>query len=163
MASAIRRTVTEAEPRVLMIDFRPLRDLLGVALAQPRLNALLLAAFAGTALLLAIVGLYAITASAVRQRTHELGVRLAVGATAHDVLRLVMAEALSVVAAGLAVGIGVALFTSRLVRSMLYGVSPSDPMTLLSVCVVLLVAALVTAYFPARRAARLDAVRALGG
>ena len=161
MLPAIRRAIAEAEPRVGVWRLDTIDALLGAPLAQPRLNSLLLAAFALTALLLSAVGLYGLTATTVRQQTRELGVRIALGASPARVGRLVLRQAFAVAALGAAVGLAGALGTSRLLRSLLFEVSPADPGVLAGVCAVLLTVALLAAYAPARRATRVDPVEAL--
>jgi ABC-type antimicrobial peptide transport system permease subunit len=136
-------------------------QLLDAPLAQPRLSALLLAGFSLVALLLSAIGLYGVMASGVRRQTHEIGVRVALGATPGDIRRLVLAQVFGVVVVGVIAGLAGALTASRLLRSMLFQVSPTDPLTLGGVCVLLLAVATVAGYLPARRAARIDPVEAL--
>ena len=136
-------------------------ELLAGPMAQPRLDAFLLGAFGVTALVLAAIGLYGVTAASVRQQTREVGVRMALGATPARVLRLVLGEAGAVVGIGVALGIVGAAAASRLLASLLFEVRPGDPLTLAGVSLVLVAVALVAAYVPARRAARVDPVQAL--
>ncbi|HWG33459.1 MAG TPA: ABC transporter permease [Gemmatimonadaceae bacterium] len=161
MLPAIRRTIAQVEPTVGVFRFSSMDDLLNASLAQPRLDTLLLSGFGLTALLLAAIGLYAITATAVRQQTHELGVRIALGATSSRIRRLVLGQVFWVMAIGTAVGLVAALAASGLLRSMLFEVSPTDPLTLTGVCLLLLIVSLVAAYLPARRATLIDPVQAL--
>jgi putative ABC transport system permease protein len=130
-------------------------------LARPRVNALLLAAFAATALVLAALGIYGVIAYSVVQRTRELGIRVALGASADVVLGMVMRQGLSPVLIGLAIGLGVAAVGSRVLRSLLYGVTATDPATYVAVAAFLAVVAVAASYVPARRAARSDPVKAL--
>jgi putative ABC transport system permease protein len=122
---------------------------------------LLLAGFAGMALLLAGVGLYGVVAGAVAQRTREIGVRVALGAQYVDVVRLVMRRGARLVALGLAIGVASSLALGRFVSSLLYEITPRDPLTLVGAATFLAVVALVAAFIPARRAARLDPMVAL--
>ena len=136
-------------------------DVIAPQLVQPRLNALLLSAFAFAALLLAAIGLYGIMASAVSQQTRELGVRLALGATPDRLRAMVLRQALTVAATGALAGLLAALAGSRLLTTMLFEVSPIDPVALLGACGLLLAVALLAAYVPARRATKVDPVVAL--
>ena len=158
---ALREAVTQADPQLRLWRFESMDELLSAPLAQPRLNGLLFSTFAFAALILAAIGLYAIMAMSVRQQTREFGVRIALGATPGMISRLVLERALFIVGAGLTIGLAVALIGSRVLRSLLYQVSPADPVTLGVVSVVLICAALLAAYVPARRAMQLDPVRAL--
>jgi len=130
-------------------------------LAEPRMSALLLSGFGLAALLLAAIGLYGVMALAVRERTHELGVRRALGAPAHRLRWDVLNDAFAVTAAGAVVGLGVALFLSRLLAPLLFEVAPWDPATLIGVCATLLGVAALAAYLPARRATVVDPMHAL--
>ena len=130
-------------------------------LVADRLIAVLSAFFGALALLLAAVGLYGITSMAVTQRTAEIGIRMALGAQRVDVVRLVLRETLRIVLAGLAVGVPVALLAGRFITSMLYGIAPSDPLNLFLCAAILIVAGLVAAWLPARRATRTDPITAL--
>jgi predicted lysophospholipase L1 biosynthesis ABC-type transport system permease subunit len=161
LAAAIRRTVHEIDPELDAYTIQTMDDALGEPLAQPRLTTLLLSAFSLTALLLAAVGLYGALASVVGERTRELGVRMALGAAPGQVRRTVLRGALGVVAVGAAAGVVGALAGTRLLASLLYEVSPTDPLTLGGVCAVLGLVALAAAYLPARRATRIDPAIAL--
>lgn len=136
-------------------------QLLDAPLAQPRLSALLLAGFSLVALLLSAIGLYGVMVSSVRRQTHDIGVRVALGATPGDIRRLVLLQIFGVVGVGLIVGLTSALAASRLLQSLLFQVSPIDPLTLVGVCVLLLAVAVIAAYLPARRAASINPVEAL--
>ena len=157
----LREALKETNPQLRIWRFDSMDELLSAPLAQPRLNGLLFSTFAFAALILAAIGLYAIMATSVRQQTREFGVRIALGATPGMISRLVLLRALMIVTTGLAIGLAAALIGSRVLRSLLYEVSPTDPVTLGVVSVVLICAALLAAYVPARRAMRLDPVQAL--
>jgi putative ABC transport system permease protein len=122
---------------------------------------LLLGTFAGMALTLSAVGLYGVISYAVARRTHEVGIRMALGAAHADVLRLIVGQGMKVVAIGLALGIGLALLSTRLISSLLYGVRPTDAATLAVASLGLVVVAFLATYIPARRAMRVDPMVAL--
>ena len=134
---------------------------LDAPLAQPRMSALLMSGFGLVALLLSAIGLYGVMASAVREQTRELGVRMALGASPKRLLGDVLRRAMGVSAAGAAVGLAAAVLVSRFARALLFEVGPNDPVALFGACTVLLVVALVAAYVPARLASRVDPARAL--
>jgi len=157
----VRRAVSEVDPGVAVASASPFEDFVSTALAQPKLNALLLALFAGAALALAAVGLFAVMATTVRQRTREIAIRVALGATPAWIRHGVLRQALVVFGVGGAVGLAVVLMTTRLLRSLLFQVSPNDPMTLAGGVGILAGVALLAAYLPARRATRIDPAQAL--
>jgi ABC-type antimicrobial peptide transport system permease subunit len=117
--------------------------------------------FGLTALLLACIGLYGLMAYTVTRRTHEIGIRMALGAQARDVLRLVMQETLLLVLLGVALGLGAAVATTRLISSLLFGLSATDPATLSLAALLLVAVAALAGYLPARRAASVDPIVAL--
>jgi len=157
----LRRAVEDASGGATFIRAQSMDDLIAPQLATPRFDALLLSIFALAAVVLAVVGLYGIMASAVNQQTRELGIRMALGATSSGVRNMVMRQALIVAIAGTVVGLGGAIAGSRLLTSMLFEITPSDPITLSGVSVLLLVIAACAAYMPARRATRIDPASAL--
>ena len=161
LVPTIRRAIGEAEPGVALASAAPFETFLEGPLAQPRLNALLLAVFAGAAVALAAVGLFGIMATMVRQRTRELGIRMALGAAAGDLRRMVLRRGITIAAAGLAAGLGGALLSNRLLTAMLYQVSPTDPVTIAAVATVLVAVAALASAIPARSATRVDPVQAL--
>jgi ABC-type antimicrobial peptide transport system permease subunit len=136
-------------------------EMIAPQLAAPRFDALLLSLFACAALILAAIGLYGVMASAVSQQTREFGVRMALGATPDIVRKMVLGRALVVSGCGVAVGLLGALAGSRVLTSLLFEVSPFDPITLICVSLLLLAVALFAAYLPARRATKIDPGRAL--
>ncbi|HUE77711.1 MAG TPA: ADOP family duplicated permease, partial [Longimicrobiales bacterium] len=158
----MRRVVRDFDPRVHVWRVGRLNDHLSRGpLAKPRMSALLVSGFGLAALLLAATGLYAVMALVVRERTHELGVRKALGASPARLQKAVLGDALVVTLAGTVAGLGGALFMSRLLVTLLFEISPADPAALLGVSATLLAVAMVAAYLPARRATRVDPMRAL--
>jgi putative ABC transport system permease protein len=161
LVPAIRRAVGEVDAGVALASASPFEALLEAPLAQPRLNALLLIAFAGAAVILAAVGLFGVMATMVRQRTRELGVRMALGATASDLGRLVLGRGMALAAAGTALGLLGALAANRLLAAMLFEVTPTDAPTLVVVAMVLLGVAALASVVPARLSTRIEPVVAL--
>jgi hypothetical protein len=156
----IRRAVGDAGGAQLA-NAQSIDALIAPQLAGPRFETLLLSVFAGAALMLAAIGLYGITASSASQQTRELGVRLALGATPGGLRTMVLTQALRVAAAGAVMGLIGAVVASRFLTSMLFDVSPFDPLTLVGVSVLLLFVSAFAAYLPARRVTRIDPARAL--
>jgi ABC-type antimicrobial peptide transport system permease subunit len=136
-------------------------QLTSAAVAQPRLYLVLIASFAGTAMLLCAIGLYGVLAYAVGQRTREIGIRLALGARRGEVLRMVMIQAGRLATAGVVIGLGAAAIASRALRSQLFQIAPTDTLTYAMVGGGLLIVALVASWIPARRASRIDPLAAL--
>src|SRR5205807_731272 len=161
LVPTIRRVIAETEPGVALASAAPFRTFLEGPLAQPRLNALLLGVFAGSAVVLAAVGLFGAMATMVRQRTRELGVRMALGATAPDLRRMVMGRGLAIAAAGSALGLVGALLANRLLSALLYEVAPTDLVTLAAVTGFLVGVAALASLVPAQSSTRIDAVIAL--
>ncbi|HTK51419.1 MAG TPA: ADOP family duplicated permease [Gemmatimonadaceae bacterium] len=157
----LRAASQDVNPALVVWKAETMDQLLDAPLAQPRLSALLLSGFSVVALLLSAIGLYGVMAANVRRQTHEIGVRLALGAMPGNIRQLVLAQVVGLVAVGVVAGLAGALGVSRLVQSLLFQVSPTDPLTLGGVCVLLLVVATLAGYLPARRAARIDPVEAL--
>ncbi len=161
IAEAIRRETKAVVPNLPPPLIRTMDELLSETVAQPRLQTGLLSVFAGAALMLAAVGLYGVLAYTVAHRYREIGIRLALGASKRDVLSLVIAQGMKLVLTGMAIGILAALALTRVIRSLLYGVTPTDPATFALVSLLLLVIALLACWLPARRAARVDPMEAL--
>jgi putative ABC transport system permease protein len=130
-------------------------------LARPRITTLVLVAFAASALLLAGLGLYNVISFGVAQRTHEIGVRVALGAQSADVLRLIMRRGVAVLGVGLAIGLAAGLAAGRIVSGLLYGVTSRDPITLVASAVFLIFVGVCATYVPARRATTIDPISAL--
>lgn len=157
--AAIREATTTAG--ATFVNAQSMDELIDPQVAGARFQTLLLALFAGAALALAAIGLYGVTASAVAQQTRELGIRIALGATPRNLRSMVIGRAVTLAGVGAFVGLIVAIGGSRLLRSMLFEVSPVDPLTLGGVTVLLLAVVLLAAYWPARRATKIDPARAL--
>ncbi len=157
----VRAVLEEMDPLIPVSATRTLREVWSGSMAREELVLTLLGIFGVVALLLSSVGVYGVTAQAARRRTREIGIRIALGAGAPDVLRMMLRQGLVVVALGLLIGLGVALVATRALSSLLYGVEPTDPGTLASVMAVLGIVALVACYVPARRATAVDPVRSL--
>jgi putative ABC transport system permease protein len=163
LAAAMRETIWARDRLQPVANVRLLSTIVGESLTVRRLSMLLLGGFALTALLLAALGIYGVIAYAVGERTQEIGVRMALGASRRDVLSMVVGRGLRLVSAGLIVGlIGAASF-AQLIRAQLYGVTPTDPITFGGASLVLLVVAILAAWLPARRATRIDPTLALRG
>jgi putative ABC transport system permease protein len=161
LIATIRRLVTESEPGVTLASAAPFDEYLDKPLAQPRLNALLLGVFAGSAVILAAAGLFAVMVTMVRQRTRELGIRMALGAAPGEVRQLVLRRGVALAAAGTLVGTAAAVATNQLLARMLYEVAPSDAATLSLVAVVLLAVGALSSVVPARSSSAIDPVVAL--
>ena len=157
----IREEVWSFDTTVPVENVSPTEQALEASVSGRRFNTILLGVFGGVALVLAAVGLYGVLSYTVSQRTHEMGVRMSLGAQPNDVRRLVVAQGLRLALGGLALGLLAALGFSRLASSLLFGVSESDPVTLATVSGLLVVVALLASYVPARRATRIDPVSAL--
>jgi putative ABC transport system permease protein len=162
LTSAIRREVQALDRAQPIAHVRTLNAVIADSIAPRRLSVVLLTAFAGIALLLASVGIYGVMSFLVVQRTHEIGVRMALGAQRRDVLRLVISQAGLLIGSGTFIGLIVALLGTSVLRSVLYETSALDLTTFLSVTVTLAVVALLASYFPAHRATRADPMIALG-
>jgi putative ABC transport system permease protein len=160
---AVRRTVAELDRNLPIFDARSMEAVRAESMARERFLMVLLLGFAGVALMLSMVGVYGVVAQFTRQRTRELGVRLALGAAPGDVRRMVVFRGMRLVLAGLVVGLGAALLTTRAMAAMLYNVRPADPLTFAAVGGALLTAGALAAWFPALRAGKLDPGAALRG
>ncbi len=157
----MRRALHELDPGIALAAVKTMDDARARSIAGDRLVAILLGAFASLALVLAAVGIFGVLSYMVEQRSHELGIRLALGALPANVIGLVARETVPMIAAGAAIGVVAALGLTRFIRSMLYEISPGDPATFTSVALLLGAVGIVAAILPARRAARVDPVIAL--
>jgi ABC-type antimicrobial peptide transport system permease subunit len=161
LTAAARAEVKAFDQNQIIWRVQTLEELLGTSVAPRRFNMLLLGIFAGVALVLAAVGLYGVMSYSVSWRTHEIGVRMALGAQRADVLRLVVRQGMTMTFIGLVLGLVGAFAMTRLLAGLLYGVSPTDPITFTGVSIVLLAVALLACLLPARRATRVDPIEAL--
>lgn len=161
MVDALRNEVRALEPNLPTADIRTLAEQVRLSLLPARLTAGLLGVFGLLALVLATVGIYGLVSYSVANRTREIGIRTALGAQSKDILKLVLREGMVMVATGIALGLGVAFAATRVISSFLYGVSATDPITFLSISVLLATVALAACFVPARRAAKVDPTVAL--
>jgi putative ABC transport system permease protein len=161
LISAIRRQVSLVDKDQPLTNVQTLEEVVGSASAQPRFTMLLLAVFSATALILAIVGIYGVIAYSVAQRTGELGIRMALGADPSDVLKLVVGHGLRLTVVGIAIGLAGALALTRLMSSLLYQTSATDPIAFMVSALLFAVGAVLASYLPARRATRIDPTEAL--
>ena len=161
LASIVRKELSNVDVDVATAGVRPMHQLLAAAVAARRFNMELIGVFAATALLLAAAGLYAVIAYLVSQRTREIGIRLALGATPRHILRLMMGQGMKLTLIGVAIGFVGAIAVTRLMRSLLFAVAPTDLMTFGISAIVLIVVALLACFIPARRATKVDPLVAL--
>jgi len=161
LAPAVRTVVNEIDRNLPLFDVVTMDTLLAREVASQRFNAALLGAFAVFALLLAALGIYGVMAYAVGQRTHEIGVRMALGAAPRDVLKMVVARGVTLALAGTALGLAASFALTRFLHSLLYGIQPIDPVTFIAVTLILLGVAFLASWLPARRAMRVDPIVAL--
>jgi putative ABC transport system permease protein len=159
--STVRGILREQDADLALADIRTMDEVVSQSVAQRRLMMVMLGIFAGAALLLAAVGIYGVIAYSVTQRTQEIGIRLALGAQQSDVLRMVVGQAAVLAVAGVVIGAMGAVFLTRLMADLLFGVKPFDPLTFAVVAAGLTGVALLASYVPGRRATRVDPVIAL--
>jgi predicted permease len=156
MALAVRNTLRQIEPSILIYDSATMEEFIAHETAGPRFTGWLMAIFAGIALALAVIGIYGVVSYSVSRRTREIGVRIALGANRPQVLRMIVGSGMGLVVIGLLLGTGAALALTRLIGTLLYGVTPSDPLTYGAAALTLAIAALMACLMPALRAARID-------
>jgi predicted permease len=161
LISAVTDAVHDVDPDEPVVSVVTMESIVDQSLGQQRLNVILLAAFAGLALLLGAIGIYGVQSYAVRQRVHEIGIRIALGAQRSDVFRLVLGHGLKLVMIGICIGLAASFGLTRLMASQLFGVSATDPLTFAVVAIALAFVALLSCYIPARRAARMSPMVAL--
>jgi putative ABC transport system permease protein len=161
VVGAVREVVLGLDEGQPIYDIKTLSERLGYTLAGQRFNTLLLAIFSGLAVALAVIGLYGVLSYAVAQRTHEIGIRLALGAEAGDVVRLIVRQGMKLVLIGIAIGLAGALTLTRLMESMLFGATATDALSFVLVSMLLAVVTMLACYIPARRATKVDPIAAL--
>ena len=161
VANAVRKAVTGVDPEQPVYDIETMQQVISNSVASRRFDMFLLVAFAVLALALAALGIYGVISYAVRQRTHEIGIRVALGARQRDVLKMVIGSGMKLALTGVCIGIVGAFALSRFLSSLLYGVKPTDLLTFGAVTFALLGVALLACYVPARRATKIDPLVAL--
>ncbi len=163
LANAIREELRQVDPNLVLFRVRPMEEILGASLSRQSFSLLLMGVFAGMALLLAALGLYGVLSFLVSQRTHEIGIRMALGAQVSDVRRLVVGQGMALVGGGILLGLGAAVYLSRWLRALVFQVQVTDPPVLGAVTLILASVAWFAAYLPARRATRVDPASAFKG
>jgi predicted permease len=161
LATSIRQSVESVDSSAVVYDVRPMEEIVARSISTQRLTMLLLSVFSGLALVLSAIGIYGVIAYLTGQRTHEIGVRVVLGASREDVLRIVLGQGMRMTLIGVAIGIAAAFGLTRLITKMIYGVGATDPLTFGGVAVLLSAVALCACYIPARRATRVDPMVAL--
>ena len=161
MAPAVRRVMAEVAPGTPVFEIRTMEDRMAAAMSYERFSTLLLALFAAVALGLATLGTYGVISFAVAQRTREIGIRVALGATRGDVVRLIVGQGFGLVAAGAAIGTAAAFMATGVPRTMLFDVAPTDPVVYVAVVAILGAAVILASWIPARRAAGVHPTEAL--
>ncbi len=161
IVAAVRNEAFAVDRNQPVADIRTMESYLADSIAQPRFNTILLGLFAALALALAIVGIYGVMSYFITQRTHEIGIRLALGARSGDVLRIVVRQGMTLTMSGLLIGLTLAFAATRLLTNLLYGVGPTDPLTFIVISSLFALVALLACYLPGRRAAKVDPIEAL--
>jgi putative ABC transport system permease protein len=161
LVNAIRQEVWALDRNVPITSVRTMEQILATDTAQPRFNTILLGIFATVALVLAGVGIYGVLSYSVTQRTHEIGIRIALGARSRDVLHLVVRQGMRLVLLGVALGLVASFGLTRLMSKLLFGVGATDPLTFVGIALLLMSVALLACYIPARRATKVDPLAAL--
>jgi ABC-type antimicrobial peptide transport system permease subunit len=161
LVSGVTNAIHEVDREIPLVDVATMEDLVTNSISQRRFNMLLFAAFAGLAVILAAVGIYSVLAYAVRRRSREIGIRMALGAQITDVVRMVVVEGMIPTLIGLIIGIAGALALGRVLATLIYGIQASDPLTFVAVSALLLMVALSASLIPAYRAARVEPIKAL--
>jgi predicted permease len=161
MAGAIRQAAEKVEGSAVLYDVRPMQEIVSRTISTQRLTMFLLSVFSSLALILSAVGIYGVISYLTSQRTHEIGVRVALGASRQDVLRMVLGGGMRIALIGVAIGLAAAFGLTRLITKLIYGVGASDPLTFLAVAILLSGVALFACYIPARRAMCVDPIVAL--
>lgn len=161
VAAAVRQAAAEVDKSAAVSNIRTMDHIVSDAVVQPRFNLFLLGLFSGIALLLSAAGIYGVTAYSVSQRKHEFGIRMALGAQVGDVLRMIIRQGMLLISVGIVVGLLASFALTRLLRTLLFGVSVTDPLTFVAITLLLTLVALLACYIPARRATKVDPLVAL--
>jgi putative ABC transport system permease protein len=161
LSAQVKNEVWALDKLIPVTKVESMNEVMAISMAGQRFNLILMSVFGLTALLLAGIGIYGVISFSVTQRTHELGVRMALGAQTADVLRLVVGQGLKLTIIGIAIGLAGAFVVTRLMESLLFGVSPTDPTTFVTVAIVLAGVALLASFIPAHRASKVDPMVAL--
>jgi putative ABC transport system permease protein len=161
LSASVRQIVNEVDKSVPVSNVQMMDHVVSASITQPRFNLFLLGLFSTVAMLLSAAGIYGVTAYSVTQRTHELGIRIALGAQVGDVLKMILGQGMAVIGVGLVIGLAAAFILVRLLRSFLFEVGEKDPFTFVAITVLLLLVALLACYIPARRATKVDPLEAL--
>jgi len=161
LVGGVRRELAQLDSGLPLSEVSTMEEVVAESIWQPRLYATLFAVFAGGALLLALIGIYGVMAFLVQTRTHEIGIRMALGATARDVFKLIVGRGMKLTAIGVVVGVGGAIALTRLMHSLLFNTSATDPVVFILISILLSLAAFLACYIPARRAAKVDPLVAL--
>jgi predicted permease len=159
--SAVTSAIHQVGPDIPVVDILSMDDVIAQSMSPQRFNFLLLAAFAGLALLLAAVGIYGVLSYTVRRRVREIGIRMALGASHSDVLKMIVTDGMKPILAGVGIGLVASLALSRRVASLIFGVHPTDPLTFTAVVLVLVIVGILANILPAYRATRIEPVRIL--
>ena len=161
LSAAVRNEMRQIDPALPVRNLRSMDELVSRSIAPQRFNLSLLSLFSGLGLLLAAIGIYGVTAYSVSQRTQEIGLRMALGAQVADVLKLVLRQGMALTLVGVGLGLIVSLALTRMMKSLLFGVSATDPLILAGVALLVLLVAGLACYIPARRATKVDPLVAL--
>jgi len=161
LTASIKRQIWTLDKDLPVFDVQTMQDVLDDNLGQRRFDSYLMSIFGGLAVVLACVGIYGVLATTVVQQTREIGVRMALGASRGDVLKMIMGQGLRWVSIGLLVGLTAGFLVTRMLASLLFGVGPTNPITYMAVSAVMLAVAALACYLPAVRAIRIDPMRAL--
>jgi putative ABC transport system permease protein len=156
LISSVRGAIREIDPDQPIYSVRTMNEIRSESVATERLNLTLLSLFAGIALVLAIVGIYGVMSYSVTQRTHEIGIRMAIGARPRDVFKMILGQGMKLALIGVVVGLGIAFALTRLMETMLFGVEPTDKLTFAAISIMLITVALLACYLPGRRATKVE-------
>jgi putative ABC transport system permease protein len=156
LISSVRGAIKEIDPDQPIYSVRTMNEIRAESVAGERLNLTLLSLFAGIALVLAIVGIYGVMSYSVTQRTHEIGIRMAIGARPRDVFKMVLGQGMKLALIGVVLGLGFAFALTRLMETMLFGVEPTDKLTFAAISIMLITVALLACYLPGRRATKVE-------